>query len=392
MLLGENDPSDKEGARFHLLPYHCLDVSAVGLVLLRDHRSLLRHLSDLVGMEKCRFMDWMTFFLALHDLGKFADAFQNSVPDLLHKLQQRSSNRGRGVRHDSLGYLLWDIRVRRLVAPQRPRAEKSRRRPSGEIALDFWIKAVTGHHGQPPVIPPGLPRDYFEDPNDLDAAEAFVEDIAGILLAHGRELPPLDGGRVKMASWWLAGFTVLCDWLASGRAPSSFQSDPKPLKEYWGEILPWAKQRVAEAGLLPAQPSSAFGWKDLDLSKQSPLQAKAESLPLGEGPHLFILEDVTGAGKTEAAVLLLHRLMAKCKAGGVYLGLPTMATANAMYRRMGAVYRRLYNPDDMPSLIWRTAAAGCPMTSRDLFSQQCRPSRTAMEMARSPPARIAGLG
>ncbi len=53
-----------------------------------------------------------------------------------------------------------------------------------------------------------------------------------------------------------------------------------------------------------------------------------------DGAQLFILEDVTGAGKTEAALILAHRLMAAGKAQGLYFGLPTMATANAMFERM----------------------------------------------------------
>ena len=64
--------------------------------------------------------------------------------------------------------------------------------------------------------------------------------------------------------------------------------------------------------------------------RPTPLQAWAESVPLGEGPQLFILEDVTGAGKTEAALALAHRLLAADRADGFYFGLPTMATSNAL--------------------------------------------------------------
>lgn len=70
-----------------------------------------------------------------------------------------------------------------------------------------------------------------------------------------------------------------------------------------------------------------------------------------EGPQLFILEDITGAGKTEAAMILTHRLMAAGKAQGIYFGLPTMATANAMFRRMSEPCLALYQPDSRPSLM-----------------------------------------
>ncbi|ABX19973.1 hypothetical protein SARI_00019 [Salmonella enterica subsp. arizonae serovar 62:z4,z23:-] len=56
------------------------------------------------------------------------------------------------------------------------------------------------------------------------------------------------------------------------------------------------------------------------------LQQKVLELDINmDGAQLFILEDVTGAGKTEAALILVHRLMAAGKAQGLYFGLPTMA-------------------------------------------------------------------
>jgi CRISPR-associated endonuclease/helicase Cas3 len=45
---------------------------------------------------------------------------------------------------------------------------------------------------------------------------------------------------------------------------------------------------------------------------------------------------VTGAGKTEAAMMLAHRLMAAGLADGFFIAL-TMATANAMYGRISEV-------------------------------------------------------
>lgn len=55
---------------------------------------------------------------------------------------------------------------------------------------------------------------------------------------------------------------------------------------------------------------------------------------------------------TEAALILTHRLLSEGMADGLYVALPTMATANAMYKRLGEVYRRFYESNgDLPSLI-----------------------------------------
>ena len=83
----------------------------------------------------------------------------------------------------------------------------------------------------------------------------------------------------------------------------------------------------------------------------TPLQSTCATVALAEQPQIFILEDVTGAGKTEAAIMLAHRLLQKNLGDGVYFGMPTMATANAMYLRIAAVYRSLFAPASKPSMV-----------------------------------------
>ena len=87
------------------------------------------------------------------------------------------------------------------------------------------------------------------------------------------------------------------------------------------------------------------------IKKSTPLQEYAINERLNDIPQIFILEDVTGAGKTEAALILTHRLLSAGLADGLYMALPTMATSNAMYQRLGKVYRRFYESSNLPSLI-----------------------------------------
>lgn len=70
-------------------------------------------------------------------------------------------------------------------------------------------------------------------------------------------------------------------------------------------------------------------------------QACAEA-PLPGGPMLAVIEDETGAGKTEAALILAHRMMQAGKGQGVYFALPTTATADAMFARARAIARRMF--------------------------------------------------
>ena len=80
------------------------------------------------------------------------------------------------------------------------------------------------------------------------------------------------------------------------------------------------------------------------------MQVWARSVELPDGPALFMIEDETGSGKTEAALMLAHRLMATCHAEGIYVALPTMATANAMFDRLAVAHRRLFAVHATPSV------------------------------------------
>jgi CRISPR-associated endonuclease/helicase Cas3 len=64
-----------------------------------------------------------------------------------------------------------------------------------------------------------------------------------------------------------------------------------------------------------------------------------------------VVEEVTGGGKTEAALILAHRMMERGQASGLFVALPTMATANAMFERVQAVYGRLFAHGPRPSIV-----------------------------------------
>lgn len=77
----------------------------------------------------------------------------------------------------------------------------------------------------------------------------------------------------------------------------------------------------------------------------------AETIDPGGGPILAVIEDSTGSGKTEAALMLAHRLMAQGQAEGIFLALPTMATADGMFDRVAEGYRRLFAEEGQPPAL-----------------------------------------
>lgn len=341
--------ASKEEDAFHLLPYHSLDVAAVAQTLLAQNPAQLTALSKLADMENDIFKQWAVFFIALHDLGKFSKSFQNLKPELFFELQQRRTESPYAIRHDSLGYMVWKSHIYQSLVeaacfnPPKPR----------EILkpVDFWAMAVTGHHGQPPKNEAGV-QNYF-DSADIAAAIEFAKAAASLLLEEGSLLTP-GVGQSKRLSWWLAGFSVLCDWLGSNREFFNYQASHIPLEDYWSVALANAEAATASTELIPAiaaalhPPSDLFGWTS---EQPTPLQQECINTEISHQPSLYIIEDVTGAGKTEAAIILAHRLMASKQAHGIYFALPTMATANAMYDRLANVYRRLFTEDTNPSLV-----------------------------------------
>ena len=159
--------------------------------------------------------------------------------------------------------------------------------------------------------------------------------------------------RLKTVSWYLAGIAVLADWLGSNQEYFKYCSKPEELAAYWHKhALPSAKKAIQSVPEKPKK-SQFQGLRNLFpfIQQPTPLQEYAINEPLNDKPQLFILEDVTGAGKTEAALILTHRLLSTGLADGLYVALPTMATANAMYQRLGKVYSQFYESSDLPSLI-----------------------------------------
>ncbi len=357
---GKARPESGNGPQYHLLVLHSLDVAAVGSVLLKQNPWYLNSFLRLTGLDSQQFIPWFTFLLALHDIGKFADSFQNLNPQALQNLQRRTSNRQYGLRHDSLGLALWNKYLRQHFQERGliPVAEGSKRRRSAEHPIDFWMGAMVGHHGQPPK--PYSNRtlnDDFNETSDFPAVSEFLDDLIPILLPDHPVFPECDLQAIRLASWWLSGLAVLCDWLGSNTHYFPYEDNPVPLATYWKKTRQRAEAAISENGISPSMPSVSLKLADLlgveskIMPEPTPLQTLVTDWSIPASPHLFILEDVTGAGKTEAAVLLAHRLMNAGQANSLYFALPTMATANTMYSRMRKVYRKLFAEEALPSLV-----------------------------------------
>lgn len=332
-------------ARSHPALLHMLDVGAVAHCLLEAGAWAAPAFidADSVAIRRA-----IVSLVALHDIGKFTRPFQGKVPQLWPPVLGPFVAPPGFPPHDTAGY--WLLTAARGIEP----VALFDRWSAGQRA-GLW-RALAGHHGRPPLE---LPLNHRIDRGVacgicLEAARSAVEAIVATL--DPPPLPRLADGDVARLAWWLAGLTVLADWIGSSQRwfPPVAADGIDALSTYWtAHALPRAARAVAEAGLASCRPAPTAGMRALfpAIASPTPLQAWAETVPIPEGPALCVVEDVTGAGKTEAALVLAHRLMQAGRAQGLFFALPTMATANAMYARLEAAYLRLFEPSAAPSLV-----------------------------------------
>ena len=333
------------GPQWHPLAYHSLDVAAVGDALLRSNPRLGESFARLLRLPLEDAASLICYLLCLHDIGKFAKKFQAKTPTLYPECFGDDPARlATQFDHGAGGLRLFDADPDRFHLPDgaRPRA---------------WpplIAAVTGHHGAPPESRTNeslqsLRSDFGRA--GIAAAHAFVEQ-AHALLPPPQVVRELEPRRAKPASFALAGLAVLADWVGSNQDWFPYCEPVQDLEAYWRTARDRASRAVIEAGVVPTAISPRLDYRDLlgADAAPSPMQLWARDVALPAGPALFLIEDETGSGKTEAALMLAHRLMASKAADGLYVALPTMATANAMFDRLADAYRRLFARGTEPSL------------------------------------------
>lgn len=337
--------SNTDGS-YHLLPYHSLDVAACGRELLKADQMLLARLSDTLGFNEEETLSLFTFLLAHHDFGKFSRTFQNLKPELVKELDTPTSDKPYRIRHDTLGQFLWRASILSQVNNWMgiPKHDCS--------IVDCLVTPIFGHHGSPPDSEQiKESKDAFQKVDHVAAREFSTE------LSNLFPLPTWPGYdddqivEIQWLSWAIAGWAVVADWLGSNQKYYPFESRQLLLEDYWNYAQDKARLAVADTGNRPKK-ARKIGFSDLFPEySPTPLQEWAGSVELDDKSLIFILEDATGAGKTEAALTLASRIMSSRGLAGVFVALPTTATANQMYDRTASVYRRLYCEGEPPSLV-----------------------------------------
>jgi CRISPR-associated endonuclease/helicase Cas3 len=264
---GKADRTDP--TRYHLLPYHCLDVAAVADVWWKSSTAIRNSLITLSGLEVNQVKAWMLFFVALHDYGKFDLRFQCKAEKVWHRVNPETSQLPAKLSqvsikkyyHGPIG-LAWFYQdfKERFQIDDGMFIEVS----EAWKAWRSWFAPVAGHHG---FVPEEL--DYEEDmvalPHSVEARNRIQEIIkkdrlswiskletlflkpAGMTLNHNPPLLKYTKNKQSPATM-VAGFCSVSDWLGSS---NYFPYDHQPtvdLGQWYESRLEHAEIALKSAG------------------------------------------------------------------------------------------------------------------------------------------------
>lgn len=312
-----------------------------------------------------RLLQWLA---GVHDIGKCSPPFAAKVPVLADRMHEhglvlpRDSTEFPRAPHGLVGHQV----LQRWLREQRGFSLRAAR----SQAL-----VVGGHHGVPPT---NEQLGWLRDRPDLVGEGKWIEVQNEILDTAARRLEIGD----LMAAWsacvlpapvqaLLTGGVIVSDWLASNTDLFPFgDSDGQRARadRAWHDLdlpAPWAPSLPDDASI------SLLTRRFPHLAAFAPRPVQSMALAAAttaESPRLVIVEAAMGAGKTEAALLAAEVLAAKFGCGGVYVALPTMATSDAMFRRVLDWIARLDQPGATSTHLAH-GKAGLNNDYRELVSQ-----------------------
>lgn len=331
-LIWAKSASDDDPVRGHGLLAHMLDVAAVAeRILQREPPSTLDWICQSLGVDRSgppaaeRQLAW---HVGLHDFGKATIGFQAKWPEG----RERISAAGLPFTHRLLAADRHDLSSALLLPARMNR----------DLAC-----AVAAHHGFH-FLPAELRRSpIVAEPQSWGDARAVLSAAYDGTLLAGSNIPRLSADR--LAPWnWLAGLTSVADWIGSNTDWFPLGERADELALHHARALDLAERALQAIGwpaastLLPTDSESRSDTGALLRSiigdrsaTPRPLQLEGDRLLAGcSAPALMIVEAPMGEGKTELAFIACLRLQRALGHRGLYVGLPTQATGNAMFDRM----------------------------------------------------------
>lgn len=323
------------GARYPAV-CHALDSAAASLVLWRDHLppGLRATIADGLGLDEDRAGRGVALWAGMHDVGKLTPGFQHQIPIRLDGYP-RPDGHSRREGHAELSAAWLSAVLPDFGYPDEVRS-----------GTPLIAQLLGGHHGRFPDLAEAASGDALTEFGF--SRDAWDEQRRAVFTLLRRMLgDPGPPARLEEPTAALVcGLVILSDWLVSQRhhvldmlrdPPGAGTADA--LRGHFDRALRAVPGLVDAAGLRPLEVAPAsFADSFPTIPAANGLQASiAEHLP-GLCPEggLLLVTAPTGEGKTEAAFHAADLLGAATGRPGRFVALPTMATADHMYRRLRA--------------------------------------------------------
>lgn len=266
----------------------------------------------------------------LHDFGKITPVFQLK--------QSRPYN-------EALDQAVLAKLSSLSLPSQLPLADKSPHNVSGAYLLrsTCFAEVVASHHGTTPTKRElMLQRVYRDNYGDSTWKNLYQEFLAIAL----QDLTPQEkdmlyhGNLSQDQQILLLGLVMMADWLVSNEnyfplipIDDSYQDiDEKKRIEIglsrWSKETKWQPQADFD---INTYFKDHFNFKSHALQKEM-----LETIKAIKKPGLILIEAPMGSGKTETALTASEILSTKCHTNGIFYGLPTQATSNAMLPRLAS--------------------------------------------------------
>ena len=295
-------------------------------------------------------IDAISFLAALHDIGKTYPDFQRKADDF------------DDCRLSELDDLIEEVLSEKDAFISSP--EGFRHETASAVIIENYLEerglfclseaigtAYENHHLAPEKNSKEVVRENFEI---LDSCEIFREAQNELTEKIGRKFPFCDFELKEEKSGDFAtlflGFLYRCDWIASSLFKNTGKEYPteKIYEDDVSRILSGyiREMDIAKRLALKSYMTLKEVFPELASFPLRPFQKKAEEIAdTSPAFDCTIIENLTGSGKTEAGFYLAYRAMLAEGKSGIFFGLPTNATEQAMNPRIQQAIDAIYGTD-----------------------------------------------
>lgn len=291
------------------------------------YRPVLSRLSEITGCDNNKLSAKIVFICAIHDIGKAHPIFQGRDAETLEILRRKNLNQASfdtRFRHEQYGANIFDrlsaedvdIKNSDIISQiirMHHQKEQKKNSDIDIIKIDDKEKAKKWRHIQNEIY------DYIKNVFHFDNLNLINKNISK--------------SELFVVQNAILGIMITSDWIASNNYV--FDNQPyKNIDEFLKSRKTQALKFLNNEGLIRQQIPvmqdfrSAFGFNG------RPVQNDVEKIVHKNDIKCMLIESDCGSGKTEAALYAAAVLGNRSGLSGIYMGLPTGVSAEAIQNRV----------------------------------------------------------